>query len=227
MMGLMFGQSPALARTIGGSIMMKKLLACALLGSLSVAAPSASAAVLLILINAPVQSQTPYLGPNALPIIATKPVTELTLGGYQLPSYIQLTDISVVPASGGGNLLGPTWTFVAAPTDGAYGTYADQNALGGLATGTNAVEFGSTIIGSYDGFKQSFPTFVGQTYELNFLYTQDYPGPNGLQIVVDQPLEQSYVLPVPEPAMWVMLLAGFGFIGSMLRRRGGQSLRRA
>lgn len=187
---------------------MRKFLVGGFMASLMAAASPANATTILSVTNAPVIQI-----PLATLFVATGPTTLLTFGGYQLPSYEQVTGISVTVLFGStANLLHKQWQYTPAPS----GAAADQFFNVG---GVNGIEFGGITIGSYDLFSQSFTTVVGQTYELNFLFTQDFAGPNGLKITVNEPItiiaKQSAV---PESATWAMMLTGFGMIGFGLRR---------
>ena len=197
--------------------MLKKLLASALVaGSICLGAPADAAVVFNY-----TQQASGSLEQMTVDILATKAITTVTVGGYHVPSYLQLTAISLTTSagSGGTNLLSQQWLFTPAATNVKYGTYTHQYD-DGWATGTNGLEFGSIVVGSYDGYSQSFASTQGDTYYLHFQYTQDYAtSKNGLQIVTDQPLVQDPVLPVPEAGSWVMLVAGFGVVGAALRRR--------
>jgi hypothetical protein len=210
----------ALARMDRIAIMKKLLLSSMLAGSL-LSVPAAYAAkpvVLLNLVNQQPVSQRSF----SLPFLAFSPSTYITFAGYHLPSFIQATNISVTQDDSM-NLLAPSWTFVSAPV----GSWADQLNMPGNSygneSGTNGLEFGSVVIGSYDLFTQAIPTVVGTTYKVNFLYTQDYCIPNSNCQDNGFHTEVSDASPapegVPEPASWGMMILGFACAGAALRRR--------
>jgi hypothetical protein len=105
--------------------------------------------VLLSLIDPAGGTSTPY----ALLFTAGAPTTDITFAGYQLPSALFATDISLT-TGGGGNLLGETWTFTPAPS----GSDALQG-FDGSGTGTNYLEFLGTTVGAFDQFDQLVSRF--------------------------------------------------------------------
>jgi hypothetical protein len=60
------------------------------------------------------------------------------------------------------------------------------------------------------------PFWSGTGYTLTFAPGQTYTGVFGSQI--------SVAGAVPEPNSWAMLIAGFGLVGAVMRRKGGGSL---
>jgi len=157
---------------------------------------------LLTLINPPVQSNTPY----SLSFFATGPNTQVSIGGYQLPSFEQVADITLTATGGSGNLLGQTWNFVPAASGSLANQYDDM-----LGTGTNALNFGGVTEGDYDVFDQSFGSTAGQGYTLNFNFTEDFQGPSGFEVDTTGAV-------APEPALMLPLTALLG-LGYVARKR--------
>ena len=167
---------------------------------------------LLTLINPPVQSNTPY----SLSFFATGPNTQVSIGGYQLPSFEQVTDITLTATGGSGNLLGQTWNFVPAASGSLANQYDDM-----LGTGTNALNFGGVTEGDYDVFDQSFGSTAGQGYTLNFNFTEEpgvccggvFIGPSGFEVDTT-----GTGAVAPEPALMLPLTALLG-LGYVARKR--------
>lgn len=199
---------------------IKKLLVSGFLASSLVAVSPANAAVLLKLIDAQPQSQVPYDF-----YFTALPTTTIIFGGYQLPSFLQATEITLQDGVSLANVLQPEWLFTPAPVD----SLADQTSGFGGYTGANPLEFGGLHVGAYDLFSQSFATNAGNTYHLRFLFTQDWcpgssgtdcTGTSGFKVVLNESVASVAAQSTPEPATWAMMLTGFGFIGFALRRRG-------
>jgi hypothetical protein len=173
--------------------------------AMAVSAPARADTILLDLINAGGQTDTPF----SLNFNATDVLTTLTFAGYQVPSIERATHIGVFLNNAGANLLGSTWTFTPAPS----GSLASQTSDG---TGVNQLNFGGVTAGSYDSFAQQFATTAGSSYTVNFLFSN--PGgvssaPSGLRV------STSGIAGIPEPATWGMMLLGFGGLGAILRLR--------
>jgi hypothetical protein len=179
--------------------MKAKVLAAALIAGAAMAggASSASATTLLSLINPAVQTDTPY----DLTFVATSAATTIGFGGYQVPSYEQSTNNGLYLGGTGPNLLGGTWTFTPAAQGSLAGTYDD-------GTSVPALDFGGVATGYYDVFSQTIATTIGQSYSLQFDFTEDYTGPSGFEVFAGT---------VPEPAAWALMFAGLGFVGGALR----------
>ena len=174
---------------------MKSLLAGAALAALSLAS-AADATTLLNVTN--LDGTYSY----DLAFVASGPTTTLNVAGYNLPSFIDISD-SVVSAGGGGNLLGSSWNFTPAPAGSDAYTFDDGTSVPGLA-------FGSVVVGSYDTFSQTFATVAGTTYDYTFNYYNTYD-PSGLVV--------STGTAVPEPATWAVMLLGMGLAGAAVRGR--------
>ncbi len=106
-------------------------------------------------------------------------------------------------------------TGLKASTASLSGTFAaDDSATIFL----NGVQVGTANQGGY-----SFPTnftinsgFVAGVNTLTFAALNSGAGPTGVNVVVS-----GTAAAVPEAATWVMMVAGFGLVGSSLRRRSG------
>ena len=83
-----------------------------------------------------------------------------------------------------------------AATGGTYGSWTDFSAASGFVSGLNTLTFNVENTAQRSG------------------------NPTGLRVE----FTQSSVAAVPEPAVWVLMIVGFGFIGGTLRRRQPQRL---
>jgi hypothetical protein len=178
--------------------MKRNSRAVAVVTALLAMAGSAKAEVLLDLTNSPTQNDTPY----ALPFVATATTTTLSIAGYQVASGEYATDNGVFASGSSKNLLHKAWGFVPA----AQGSGAEQYRDG---TRVKALLFEGSDPGYYDTFSQTFTTVVGETYYVDFDFTQG-GGASGFEV---------YTSAVPEPAPWAMMLTGLGGLGIVLRRR--------
>jgi PEP-CTERM motif len=161
----------------------------------------AKAGILLDLEDPTSQTNTPY----SFTFNASSATTTISFAGYDIPSFIYVTQISLT--SGGTNLLGATWDFTPAPP-GDTNTYTFDD---GLGTGVPALAFGSTGEDSFDTYSQTVATVPGDTLVLNFLLTTDGSTPSG--IVVSNSA-------VPAPASLALLGIGIGgMAGYGWRRR--------
>jgi hypothetical protein len=190
--------------------MLKELTMTTVALALALFGPGrAVAGTILDLENPPLQSDTPY----DLSFVAGATSTEITVAGYQVPSFEFVTDITLT--SGGENLLGQTWDLIPAPC-GSYTQQYDD----GYGTGTNGIEFEGTCEGSLDQYYQSVTTVPGQTYNLSFLYSNAvYYGrlfgaaPSALVISASDATSAT-----PEPPSVVCLGLGL-YAGFLVRRR--------
>jgi PEP-CTERM motif len=185
--------------------MMKNVILIAGALALSLCgARQAMAEELLNLLNPPAQSDTPY----ALSFTAGSTTTDIQFEGYQVPSEEWATDISLT--NGGGNLLGETWTYTPAPS----GALASQNDDGD-GTGTNGVYFAGVVAGDYDQFDQLVTTVIGQSYTLDFLFSNSFSNePSGFIVSAS---DTSTATATPEPSS--MFLFGSGLLGVMIAAR--------
>jgi len=152
------------------------------------------AGVLLNLIDPPGQSNTPTF----LSFVASAATTDIVFAGYQVPSGLNATGISLT-TGGGPNLLGPTWNFTPAGCGSIASQFDD-----GLGTGTNGLGFAGVCTGSYDQFDQAVATNAGQSYDVNFLFSNSGSNaPSGFMVSTD-------AADAPEPASAALLLAGLG-----------------
>ncbi len=193
-----------LSKAIAGVI-----AAAALLGT-----SSAQAVTLLSLIDPPGQSGIRY----DLEFTANAATTTIWIGGYDLPAYEYLTDISVT-LNGGQNLLGGTWRL----TNAAAGSDAKTQSDG---TSVPALWFGGYSSGNYDTFYQTFATTPDNTYLLTFDFTVDsFPQLSALSQFLSSSSSALLVTTsasaasVPEPSTWAMLLLGFAGLGLAGYRR--------
>jgi len=168
------------------------------------AASTASATVLLS------QTNSPNPGANySFNILAGSANTSVSFAGYQVPSFSNVTAISLSALGSSTNLLAQNWTFAPA----GCGSLAGQD-NDGQGSGTNGLSFGGVCAGSYDTFAQNFASVAGQQYVLNFRYSND-TGPSGFRVETSAALANA----VPEPATWLLMFLGFGAVGAGLRRR--------
>ncbi len=185
-------------------------LACALL-----APPQSRASTLLNLIDPPDQTDTAY----SLAFTAAGPLTTISIGGYQLLDAEQTTNIGVFLNDAGANLLGAAWTLTpAAPLFTDTYTFDD-------GTSVSALVFASSAAGAYDTYAQTFVTAAGQSYSVNFLFSNDIygggPSPSGLLVTEVSPPPVSGG--VPEPSTWMLMLLGLAGLGFLDRRQKRQS----
>jgi hypothetical protein len=169
-------------------------------------AGSSTATVLLNLINAPVQSSTPY----SLPFVAVDSTTTVTIEGYNVHAFEYSESNGVFLGGAGPNLLGPTWEFTPAADGSAAGQIDDGTAVAGLY-------FGGLFEGEYDAFSQTFATTPGSSYTVELLYTNpESNNPTGFMVTT------TGASTVPEPSTWAMMLLGFaglGYVGYRTTRK--------
>ncbi len=79
-----------------------------------------------------------------------------------------------------------------------------------VTTGTTVTAFGDRSPFGYALFTQNF---VGQSGSTLISFFYNHPQPGAFQ------LDDVSVTVVPEPAVWVMLVTGFGLVGTAARRR--------
>ena len=182
-------------RDIASSAALMVIIA---LGGLA-ASGSASAEVLLDETDIPAAG----LVPESLSFTATAPTTTLYDKGYQLPGFDQFTDNSVTLTAGGPNLLQQVWGFIPAPSGSDTSQYND-------GTSVNALNFGGVTVGSNDTYFQTFATVPGESYTYTFNFVQNDPPQNGYIVETDSG-------GVPEPSAWLLMVAGIGGIGLLMR----------
>lgn len=168
------------------------------------AAGRASAGTLLDLLSPPDQAGTSY----ELGFIAGATTTDISFAGYQAPARLWAEDISLT--SGGGNLLGTTWTFT--PFDPLDTVDAGQF-NDGFGSGTNGLFFADGT-GHLDEFDQLVTTVVGDSYSLNFLFINN-PGGGGADNGPSELVVSADA--APEPAS--VILSGLGLLAAGIRAR--------
>ena len=165
------------------------------------ASASAHAAMLLNIIDAPAQDNTPY----ALTFIATAPGTTISIGGYQLPASENSTDNGVYLNGSGPNLLAEFWDLTPADFGTDSFSFDDGSDVQGLY-------FAGVTVGSYDVWSQTIATTVGSSYTIDLQYSNyDYSTPSGFEVFTNAA--------VPEPATWALMLVGVGGMGAAMRMR--------
>jgi hypothetical protein len=179
----------------------------------------------LSLTNSASQLATPY----SFAFVASDTTMTMSIGGYQLPSFENVTDVAVTQGDTGRNLLGSRWTFTAAAQGSDAFTFKDPTYIPALA-------FGGVSAGYYDTFSQVVETVIGDSYTLSFLFTNNAygpasaDGPSGLLVSYhpDGPLPgggsgggagSTWNTGVPEPSTWAMMLLGFAALGYAGQRR--------
>jgi hypothetical protein len=164
----------------------------------------AKAGTLLTLINPPGQNLTP----ESLTFTAAATTTDITFAGYQAPERLWAYDISLT--HGGGNLLGENWTFT--PYNLSDNTDAGQF-VDAYSTGTNALYFANGV-GQLDEFDQEFRTVIGQTYTLDFLFS-NYPLTVGAGNAPSELIVSANATPEPKSVILTVLgLSGLVLLSS-------------
>ena len=163
----------------------------------------ARATTLLNLINAPGQNDTSF----ALPFTASSASTTISIAGYQVPSSETTTQNGLFLGGTGPNLLGGTWAFIPAASGSLTSTFSD-------GTSVPALEFAGVTAGSYDTYSQTIATITGDSYTLDFLYTNSNDNAaSGLLVTT------SGISSTPLPAALPMFAGGLAFVGLLARRR--------
>ncbi len=178
-------------------------LGFALAVAVALSAP-ASAETLLSLTNAPGQSFTPY----SLSFIATGATTTISIGGYQPPQSEQVSSIGLFLNGAGTNLLGSTWVFTPAASGSNALPYDD-------GTSVPALTFGGFTVGDYDVFSQTLATITGDSYTLDFMYS-NWSAPN------NEPSGLLVTEVTPLPSAWTMMIVGIIGFGLLAYRRQRQ-----
>ena len=175
------------------SRMSRLVLVLVVFGELVWATGQARAGILLNLIDPPAQSNTPFV----LSFTASDSSTTVSIGGYQVPEYEQVTDNGLFLDATGPNLLGGTWAFTPAASGSDSSTFSD-------GTSVPALSFGAVVVGDYDTYSQTIGTIPGQSYTLDFLFSNSTDNsPSGLLVTTS-----ANGASVPEPSTAVLLIAG-------------------
>jgi len=148
-------------------------------------------------------------GAYSLSFTATGTSVTLSDGGYNVPSWGVFSANSVVQNGTSTNLLGQAWSLAPA----AYGsdTYTTYD-----GTGVDSLHFGGVSVGYYDVYSQTFATTAGETYTYTFDFTR-YGYDDAYFVNVS-----NAVSAVPESSSAMLMLAGLGLVGAVLRRRKAQ-----
>jgi hypothetical protein len=185
---------------------IKSLALAAALAAAAVAGANANTLTLLTLMNPPGQSDTPYSfsfeAGGAFPIY-------LTVQGYQVPAFEQVTNNVVSDSLGDSQLLGQNWTFYPAQ----FGSDTDQYDDGG-GTGANGLNFGAVTPPYVDSYQQVFNSTVsGEIFTYSFDFSNDSASePSYLRVSVGT------TSAIPEASTWAMMVLGFVGLGFAARR---------
>jgi hypothetical protein len=180
---------------------IKSLALAAALAAATVAGANANTLVLLNLTNPPGQTDTPYsfsfFTNGAFPLY-------LTVQGYQVPSFEEVTNNVVSDSLGDSQLLGQTWRFYPA----LHGSDTSQYDDGG-GTGANGLSFGAVTPPYVDSYQQVFnSTQSGESFTYSFDFSNNSNNePSYLRVMV------STSSAIPEPSTWSMMVLGFAGLG--------------
>jgi len=173
----------------------------------------ARATTLLNLINPSTQLDTPY----ALSFTASSSSTTISIAGYQVPGDETTSQNGLFLDGTGPNLLGSTWSLVRGPLATSLAeSFADPpDSVMGLL-------FGSQTIGGYDTFSQTIATIAGDSYTLDFNYSNNQDGlgatPSGLLVTTSAQFANG-PFTTPLPAALPLFAGGLGALGVFGWRR--------
>jgi hypothetical protein len=149
-----------------------------------------------------------------------------TNGNFPIGPWLAETSTSrwITPTNNAADGVGSPFVFV--ETFSLAGLNPTTAALSGRFSGDNgvtAVFLNGTLISSgadgftaFTAFSAASSAFVAGTNTLTFDLRND-GGPAGLRVEVAGTADASAV--VPEPAMWGLMIVGFGMVGVSARRR--------
>ena len=119
----------------------------------------------------------------------------------------------------GTSATAPT-TFLAAISSGTFGTVADGTLTNtGLTVGNGAIQLKlASDYAEYNGVRTGEADFAAYKPLVSTIANWNDPGDGSFAATV--PNTTAFTIsPIPEPGTYAMLLAGFGLIGTMIRRR--------
>ena len=137
--------------------------------------------------------------------------TVITFQGYQVPGNEDASHIGLFLNGTVPNLLGGSWVFTAAPSGSNAGPFNDT-------TSVPALDFGGIFEDSYDMFSQTIATTVGDSYALDFLFSNsDRNQPSGL--IVDASDAIVSTTPIPGTLPLFASVFGAGLLAMWRKRR--------
>ncbi len=194
---------------------MGRFGSAAVLGLAVLAAGQVQAGTTLLdLLNPPGQDYTPY----ALSFTASDFTTTISIEGYQVPSFMEVTNIGLFLDGIGPNLLGGNWDF----TPAASGSFTTTSYDG---TPVPSLSFGGVSVGYYDAYSQTIDSTPDGSYTLDFLFSNsDYSAPSELIVTTGA---GAIIGTVPEPSTLASgMIAALMGLGYAWRRRRAKTTAR-
>lgn len=109
-----------------------------------------------------------------------------------------------------------TLSFFASGNQRSSGGFADSFSAGFLLNGMTEINFDGPVLAVNDPFAQFTYSYTALgTGTLQAFIRARGPGSDNEGVVIDN----VQLSAVPEPATWLMMIAGFGFIGAAMRRK--------